>query len=317
MSGVSRAKGKERVRPRRRHSSSSSSEDLQQPKKDSRCCYNCNQIGHIAIWCPRRKPLSPTKAKKVKKVKKDPKPEGSSNDSATEEPGKAKPSDITEWKQFKHRMSGKSAVITTYRSERVLGSFSNIIGATKATGVVIFNLKLYGYDEKIFTYTRIQHRRGGVDLRLKGEGELERVRQIRAARLLPGAPFATLYRRAQQRTKGTAGYKVRAISLADIQKALTRKTEKADLKALLPPAVLAEFRELFQPDEAANLPPHRPGVDHMIPIKQESDGNEAALPWGLLYSMSREELLILRKTLRDLLDKGFIRTSSSEASALI
>ncbi|KAF5524098.1 Retrotransposon-like protein 1 [Colletotrichum aenigma] len=46
MSGVSRAKGKER-------------------------------IGHIAVWCPRRKPLSPTKAKKVKKVKKDLKPEGS------------------------------------------------------------------------------------------------------------------------------------------------------------------------------------------------------------------------------------------------
>ncbi|KAF5520719.1 hypothetical protein CGCA056_v008827 [Colletotrichum aenigma] len=85
---------------------------------------------------------------------------------------------------------------------------------------------------------------------------------------------------------GTAGYEVRAISLADIQKALTRKTEKADLKALLPPAVLAEFQELFQPDEAANLPPHRPGVDHTIPIKQESDGNEAALPWGPLYSMS-------------------------------
>ncbi|KAF5521138.1 hypothetical protein CGCA056_v007602 [Colletotrichum aenigma] len=87
MSGVSRAKGKERARPRRQRSSSSSSEDLQQPKKDSRCCYNCNQISHIAIWCPRRKPLSPTKAKKVKKVKKDPKPEGSSNDNATEEPG--------------------------------------------------------------------------------------------------------------------------------------------------------------------------------------------------------------------------------------
>ncbi|KAF5512791.1 Gag-Pol polyprotein [Colletotrichum aenigma] len=54
----------------------------------------------------------------------------------------------------------------------------------------------------------------------------------------------------------------------------------------------------------------------MIPIKQESDSNEAVLPWGPLYSMSREELLVLRKTLRDLLDKGFICASSSEASAL-
>ncbi|KAF5502556.1 Transposon Tf2-9 polyprotein [Colletotrichum aenigma] len=116
-----------------------------------------------------------------------------------------------------------------------------------------------------------------------GEEEPDRVREIRAARLLPGAPFTALYRRAQQDTKRTAGYEVQAISLADIQKALTKKTEKADLKALLPPAILAEFHKLFQPNEAANLPPHRPGVDHKIPIKQDSS--------------------------------GFIRASSSEASA--
>ncbi|KAK2728293.1 hypothetical protein CKAH01_11090 [Colletotrichum kahawae] len=93
-----------------------------------------------------------------------------------------------EKKQFKHRISSKSAVITTRiykgtqadalidtgydlytlidhdlarklrllvvdRSERVLGSFSDAIGAIKATGVVIFNLELCGYDEKIFAYT--------------------------------------------------------------------------------------------------------------------------------------------------------------------
>ncbi|KAM4059862.1 reverse transcriptase (RNA-dependent DNA polymerase) [Hirsutella rhossiliensis] len=40
-----------------------------------------------------------------------------------------------------------------------------------------------------------------------------------------------------------------------------------------------------------------------------------ALPWGPLYSMSREELLVLRKTLTELLDKGFIRVSSSPAAA--
>ena len=89
------------------------------------------------------------------------------------------------------------------RSEQLLGSFSNSVGATKVIGVVIFNLKLYSYDEKIFAYTirglgddlflgkpwierncvlydaaaqHIQHRRGGVDLRLKGKEEPERVR---------------------------------------------------------------------------------------------------------------------------------------------
>ncbi|KAF5523082.1 hypothetical protein CGCA056_v005720 [Colletotrichum aenigma] len=190
-----------------------------------------------------------------------------------------------------HNLACKLRLPIVDRSKQVLGSFSDSIGATKATGVVVFNLKLCGYDEKIFAYTvrglsddlflgklwmerncilydaaaqRIRHRRGGVDLRLKGEEEPERVRQIRTARLLPGAPFATLYKR----------------------KALMKKTEKADLKALLPPAILAEFRKLFQPDEAANLPPHRPRVDHRIPIKQDESGNKVVLPWGPLYSMS-------------------------------
>ncbi|KAK2764826.1 pol-like protein [Colletotrichum kahawae] len=58
MTSVSRARNKK-----------SESEGSERPQKDSRRCYNCNQIGHIA------------------KVKKDPKPEESSNDSAIEELG--------------------------------------------------------------------------------------------------------------------------------------------------------------------------------------------------------------------------------------
>ena len=36
-----------------------------------------------------------------------------------------------------------------------------------------------------------------------------------------------------------------------------------------------------------------------------------------MYNMSRDELLVLRKTLTELLDKGFIRVSSSPASVLV
>ncbi|KAK2748185.1 hypothetical protein CKAH01_18103 [Colletotrichum kahawae] len=142
-----------------------------------------------------------------------------------------------------HDLAYKLRLLVVDRSEQLLGSFSDAIGATKATGVVVFNLELCGYDEKIFAYTvrslsndlflgkpwiernrilydtttqRIRHRRGGIDLRLKGEEEPERVHQIRAARLLLGAPFATLYKRARKSTRETTGYEVRAISLADI-----------------------------------------------------------------------------------------------------
>ncbi|KAK2738322.1 hypothetical protein CKAH01_18783 [Colletotrichum kahawae] len=52
-----------------------------------------------------------------------------------------------------HNLARKLRLLIVDRSERVLGSFSNAIGAIKATGVVVFNLKLCGYNEKIFTYT--------------------------------------------------------------------------------------------------------------------------------------------------------------------
>ncbi|KJZ68945.1 hypothetical protein HIM_11661 [Hirsutella minnesotensis 3608] len=45
------------------------------------------------------------------------------------------------------------------------------------------------------------------------------------------------------------------------------------------------------------------------------DGMDKEPPWGPLYGMPREELIVLRKTLTELLHKGFIRASSSPASA--
>ncbi|KAM4061427.1 reverse transcriptase (RNA-dependent DNA polymerase) [Hirsutella rhossiliensis] len=65
------------------------------------------------------------------------------------------------------------------------------------------------------------------------------------------------------------------------------------------------------------LPPHRPGVDHEVNLQPDKNGNEPPLPWGPLYNMSREELLVLRKTLKDLLDRGFIRATRPIPTALI
>ena len=63
------------------------------------------------------------------------------------------------------------------------------------------------------------------------------------------------------------------------------------------------------------LPPLRgKGIDHAIEV-ETVNGHEARVLWGPLYNMSREELLVLRKTLTELLDKGFIRVSSSPAAA--
>ena len=66
---------------------------------------------------------------------------------------------------------------------------------------------------------------------------------------------------------------------------------------------------MFSRAAADRLPPHRKGVDHVIPLEKDEKGVEKQAPWGPLYSMSREELLVLRKTLTEHLDKNFIRVS--------
>jgi hypothetical protein len=55
------------------------------------------------------------------------------------------------------------------------------------------------------------------------------------------------------------------------------------------------------------LPPARGiGVDYTIKLKKDDSSREKEVPWGPLYSILRDELLVLRKTLTELLNKGFI-----------
>ena len=104
-----------------------------------------------------------------------------------------------------------------------------------------------------------------------------------------------------------------AASLRDIEKALAPKKHTDPREKL--PKHYHEFLPLFDRNAADQLPPARPGVDHEIPLEKDESGQDRPLPWGPLYGMSREELIVLRKTLTELLDKNFIRASSSSASA--
>lgn len=141
----------------------------------------------------------------------------------------------------------------------------------------------------------------GIRVRSTEGGSAGKPRQINAA------GFAALIRR-QKRAPNSV--QIFAASIADIDKAL-RPKKKVDVRALLPEQY-KEFYDLFDPKRAEKLPPHRgPGVDHKI----ELDPKDSQPPWGPLYGMSRGELLVLRKELTSLLDKGFIRVSSSPASS--
>lgn len=104
--------------------------------------------------------------------------------------------------------------------------------------------------------------------------------------------------------------------MADVEKALKPKVAKTKVQLR---AMISEtfhyLLPLFEAREAKKLAPHRPGIDHKIELKETADEMPVALPWGPLYGMSHKELLVLRKTLTDLQNKGYIRPSTSSAGA--
>ena len=130
---------------------------------------------------------------------------------------------------------------------------------------------------------------------------------------ISAASFQAHVRR-NKRIRGT--FQVFAASLKDIEKALEHKAPltEDDVRGRLP-GYLQPYVSLFLPKEGNDLPPFRgPKVDHRIELELQ-DGKEPKVPYGPLYNMSRDELLVLRKTLHELLDKGFIRTSNSPAAS--
>lgn len=122
--------------------------------------------------------------------------------------------------------------------------------------------------------------------------------------MIGASPFLYLTDKARRRPKE---FTVFAASLEDIEKALAPK-EKIDPKEKLP-TEYHEFLDVFSQKEASKLPPHR-SYDHKIQLKE---GSEA--PFGPLYDMSRDELLVLREYLEENLGKGFIRASRSPAAS--
>ena len=105
-------------------------------------------------------------------------------------------------------------------------------------------------------------------------------------------------------------HEVFSISLRDIEHALKPKI-KTDPATVLP-KVYKEFLKVFSHEEANNLPPAWPGVDHIIKMQSSTQ-----LPAGPLYGMSRDELKVLKKYLEANLSNKYIRASFSPAAALV
>ena len=94
-------------------------------------------------------------------------------------------------------------------------------------------------------------------------------------------------------------------SLYDIDKAIEGKDLKERPLEEIVPKPYHEFLPLLSKVLADRLPPHQPGIDHEVRLK---DGETPT--WGPLYSMSRAELVVLKELLEENMSKGFIRQSS-------
>ena len=102
------------------------------------------------------------------------------------------------------------------------------------------------------------------------------------------------------------GYQMCMVTLEDIDTALQQEGEEIALQL---PEALRDFADVFSPKKADKLPPHR-SYDHEIRLTSDK-----RLPFGRIYSMSREELQTLRNWLDENLRKGFIRPSSSPVTS--
>ncbi|CCE34047.1 uncharacterized protein CPUR_07978 [Claviceps purpurea 20.1] len=133
---------------------------------------------------------------------------------------------------------------------------------------------------------------------------------------LLGSVYAGMVRQA---VKNGSEIRLLATSLREMTTILAQSSgpptaEEDDVMRRLPPE-LREFADLFRKEKADALPPHRGKADHHIRLKRGPDGAPPELPSAPLYNMPRDQLLEIRKQVIELMDKGWIRASSSSAAA--
>ena len=109
-----------------------------------------------------------------------------------------------------------------------------------------------------------------------------------------------------QQTSHAKNMEIFSILICDIEKTLASKSTTDPTKKLL--TEYHDFFDVFPQADSDILLLHCP-YDHKIPLIEKKTP-----PWGLLYSMSQDELKVLKKYLKKNPSKGFIRASSSLAT---
>ena len=122
--------------------------------------------------------------------------------------------------------------------------------------------------------------------------------------MIGAAPFNHLVQKSQKDSR----FQIFSVTLQDINIALTPKKHINQATKL--PSKYHDFLDVFSQKDADVLPKHRPGYDHTIELMEDKTPM-----WGLLYSMSADELKVLKAYIKTMVDKGFIRASSLSAAS--
>jgi len=150
-----------------------------------------------------------------------------------------------------------------------------------------------------FTETIVQNRKASV------ESEFYHV-------IMSATFFTNLIQKKEEKQKKI---EVFSVSMTDIEKALTSQ-KKTDLRTILSDHY-HEFLDVFDHTITEKLSFLRgEGTDHWIELKEMNE-KESKVLWDSLYNMTREKLLILCKTLTELLNKQFIYVSNLSAAVSV
>ncbi len=124
--------------------------------------------------------------------------------------------------------------------------------------------------------------------------------------------FTNLVQKKEEKQKKI---EVFSVSMTDIEKVLTSQ-KKTDLRTILFNHY-HEFLNVFDHMMTEKLPPLREeDTDHQIELKEMNE-KESKVLWDSLYNMTKEKLLVLCKTLTELLNKQFIWVSNSFAAVSV
>ena len=119
---------------------------------------------------------------------------------------------------------------------------------------------------------------------------------------------AALFNHLVQKSHKDLRCQIFSVTLQDINIALAPKKHTNPATKL--PSEYHDFLDVFSSTEADVLPKHWPRYDHTIELMEDK-----VPTWGLLYSMSANELKVLKAYIEKMVDKGFIRASFLSAAS--